>query len=150
MQYTATIEIPKGSDRRIHMSYDKSGFIDLGPIIDQIPVNHGVMPVHYGYMNGTMNKEEGDEVDVVIFSKMPYKTGDTVHIEILGALIREDGDHKIIARDTTEDDTVFEKLPEAERTLIMDYIGYKSPIISVDTKEQALLYIKNSEVEVKM
>lgn len=29
MKYSAVIEIPKGSDRRIHMSYDNSGFIDL-------------------------------------------------------------------------------------------------------------------------
>jgi len=74
MQHIATIEIPKGSDRRIHMSYDKSGFVDLGPIKDQIPVNEGVTPVCYGYIDGTLNKKEGDEVDVIVFSnKSPRK-----------------------------------------------------------------------------
>ena len=144
MQYIATIEIPKGSDRRIHMSYDKSGFIDLGPIKEHVPVNEGIMPVHYGYIEGTVNREEGDEVDVIVFSKKPYNTGDRVEIDILGSLVRKDGDNKVIAHDASESDSVFEVLSEVDRKLIMDYMGYKSPIISVETREQAVEYIKNS------
>ncbi len=144
MAYIATIEIPKGSDRRIHMSYDKSGFIDLGPIKVQIPVNEGIMPVHYGYIDGTVNKEEGDEVDVIIFSKNVYNTGDRVEIEILGLLTRGDGDNKVIARDNSEDDAVFQELSEIDRKIIMDYFGYKSPIVSVDLKERGLEYVRNS------
>ena len=147
MQYIAIIEIPKGSDRRIHMSYDKSGFIDLGLIKEHVPVNEGVMPVHYGYIEGTVNKEEGDEVDVIVFSNKPYNTGDKIEIEILGSLVRKDGDHKIIAHDTSESESVFKDLSEMDRKLIMDYMGYKSPIVSVDTREQALEYIKNSEIK---
>jgi inorganic pyrophosphatase len=147
MQYIATIEIPKGSDRRIHLAYDKSGFIDLGPIKEHVPVNEGVMPVHYGYIEGTVNKEEGDEVDVILFSKKPYNTGDKVEIEILGMLTREDGDHKVIARDDSESDSVFQELTESERKLIMDYMGYKSPIASVDSRELALEYVKKSLVK---
>ena len=147
MQYIATIEIPKGSDRRIHMSFDKSGFIDLGPIKEHVPINEGVMPVNYGYIDGTVNKYEGDEIDVVVFSKNAYITGSKVEIEILGILTREDGDHKVIARDDSEADSVFQKLPEVDRQLIMDYMGYKSPIASVDTKEQALEYVKNSIIK---
>jgi inorganic pyrophosphatase len=144
MKYIATIEIPKGSDRRIHMAYDKSGFIDLGPIKDLIPVNKGIMPVHYGYIDGTMNKGEGDEVDVIIFSKNQYATGDKTEIEILGMFTREDGDHKIIARDYSENDSVFQDLSDSEQKLIKDYMGYKSPIVSIGTREQAIEYIKNS------
>jgi inorganic pyrophosphatase len=144
MSYIATIEIPKDSDRRIHLAYDKSGFIDLGSIKEYVPVNEGIMPVHYGYIDGTVNKEEGDEVDVIVFSKKSYNTGDKVEIEILGMLTREDGDHKVIARDNSETDAVFEEQSESEQKLIMDYMGYKSPIVSVDTKEQTLEYIKSS------
>jgi len=144
MQYIVTIEIPKGTDRRIHMSYDKSGFIDLGPIKDHIPVNDGTMPVHYGYINDTVNKEEGDEVDAIIFSKNSYVTGDKFEVKIIGMLTREDGDHKVIVCDDSENDFVFEELVESEQKLILDYIGYKSPIVSVDTKEKALKYLRNS------
>src|ERR1700733_12566076 len=144
MQYVAIIEIPKGSDRRIHMSYDNSGFIDFGPIKDHIPVNEGIMPVHYGYIQDTLNKKEGDEIDVIIFSKNSYNTGDKIDIEILGMLTREDGDNKIIARDNSETDSVFSNLPNSKQKLIFDYIGYKSPITSVGDKEEALEYIKTS------
>ena len=50
------IEIPKGDDRRRHLKWDKSGFVDLGPIIEKIPVNGGIMPVDYGYIPGTENR----------------------------------------------------------------------------------------------
>jgi inorganic pyrophosphatase len=148
MQHIAIIEIPKGSDRRIHMSYDKTGFIDLGPIQEHVPVNNGVMPVHYGYIEGTLNKEEGDEIDVIVFSKHSYATGDKIEIEILGTLVREDGDHKIIARDNSETDSVFQDLSETDRKLILDFIGYKSKIVSIDTKDQAIAYINNSRTKI--
>ena len=144
MPYIATIEIPKGTDRRIHLSYDKSGFVDLGPIKEQIPINEGIMPVHYGYIDNTLNVSEDDEVDVLVFSQKTYNTGDRVEVEILGMFVREDGDHKIIARDDSEVNSVFEKLSEIDRKLIMDYFGYKSPITFVDSKDNAILYLKNS------
>lgn len=149
MKYTAIIEIPKGSDRRIHMSYDKSGFIDLGPIKEHIPVNEGIMPVHYGYIEGTINKKEGDEIDVIVFSKRTYKTGDKVEIEILGSLIRDDGDNKIVTRDESETDSIFKDLSATDHKLIMDYIGYKSPIIQIGQKEEALEYLKNSRTNIQ-
>lgn len=120
MQYIATIEIPKGSDRRIHMSYDKSGFIDLGPIKEHIPVNEGVMPVHYGYIEGTVNKEEGDEVDVIVFSKNPYNTGDKVEIEILGSFVRKDGDHKMMVQKLIQLLTIYLKWTENSLWIIWD------------------------------
>jgi inorganic pyrophosphatase len=143
MQYISVVEMPKGTDRRIHMSYDKTGFVDLGPIKDHIPVNEGVMPVHYGFIEETLNKDDGDEVDVLIFSNSEIKTGDKVNVQILGMLKREDGDNKVIARDETVDDLVFENLNVDERKTILDYMGYKSPIISIETKDKAIEYINS-------
>ena len=141
MKYTAVIEIPRGSDRRIHMSYDKSGFIDLGPIKNEIPINDGVMPVAYGYLPLFMNKKENDEVDVIVFSKNKYKTGDNINIEILGMLTREDEDHKILAKDNTVIFESFLEIPPEERRLFLDYFGYKSKITAVDNKDVALKYL---------
>ena len=93
-----------------------------------------------------MNKEEGDEVDVIVFSKDIYKTGDKIKVEILGMLTREDGDHKVIARDSSEPDTVFENLADVERKLILSYIGHKSPIVSIDSRDEAFEYINNSSI----
>lgn len=141
--------MPRGTNRRIHLAYDKSGFVDLGPIVDQVPVNEGVMPVHYGYIEGTKNETEGDEVDVIVFSKNSYKTGDRVEVEILGSLVRKDGDHKIIAHDSSESNLVFKNLSEAEQKIIVDFMGYKSPIISIDSKEQAEEYVQLNKTKWK-
>jgi len=143
MKYKAIIEIPKGCSRRIHMPYDHSGFIDFGPIKDQIPVNDGIMPVHYGYIESTINKEEGDEVDVIIFSSRSYKTGDTLDVEIIGLLTRQDGDHKLVAADESSKITDFRNILPGERDLILAYFGYKSEIISIDAKEAAPLYLQS-------
>lgn len=142
MKYKAVIEIPKGCDRRIHMSYDKSGFIDLGSIKDQISVNDGVMPVHYGYIENTINKEEKDEVDVIIFSAKPHKTGDILEVEIIGMLVRKDGDHKLVAVDDSDTIKEFNDILPEEKDLILKYFGYKSEIVSINPKEKALEYLQ--------
>jgi len=143
MKYKAVIEIPKGCDRRIHMSYDRSGFIDLGPIRDQISVNDGVMPVCYGYIENTINIDEKDEVDVIVYSSNVYHTGDTLDAEIIGMLTRKDGDHKLIARDESIKIEHFNDISSEERDLILKYFGYKSEITSVDSKEKALEYLQS-------
>ena len=81
MKYKAVIEIPKGCDRRIHLSYDGTNFIDLGLIKEKIPINNGVMPIHYGYIENTVNEIEKDNVDVIIFSNKSYNSKDKTDIE---------------------------------------------------------------------
>ena len=141
MQYRAVVEIPKGCNRRIHLSYDKTNFIDLGLIKDEIPINEGVMPVCYGYIENVINQIENDNVDVIIFSDKTYKTKDKVGIEIIGMINREDGDHKVIVKDDSVSIDNFDDINNEEKDLILEYVGYKSKIISVDKKEKALEYL---------
>src|SRR3989344_622119 len=137
MQIKAIIEIPKGSDRRIHMSYDKNGFKDYGSIKEKIPVNDGVMPVCYGYIENAINKTEKDNVDVIIFSNKQYRTGDKIEVEVVGMLNREDGDHKIIAIDDSVAYANFSDVTAQERKLILDYFGHTHKIV-VEEKEKAM------------
>ena len=111
MNYKAIIEIPKNCDRRIHMRYDGSGFEDFGPIKEKIPVNDGAMPVAYGYIVDAINKDEKDNVDVLVFSNKEYKTGDEMDVTIFGLMNRDDGDHKILAVDATIDYKSFDDIP---------------------------------------
>ncbi len=139
MKYTAVVEIPKGSDRRIHMSYDGSGFIDLGSIKDQISVNDGIMPVAYGYLLNYINEVEKDNVDALIFSTQQFDTGDELEVEIFGMLVREDGDHKVLVKDSTVE---FMSLDESDdKKLLLEYFGFKSKIISVDDKNMTQVYL---------
>lgn len=143
MKHKAVIEIPKGCDRRIHLSYDGVNFIDLGLIKEEIPINEGVMPVHYGYIENTVNKTEKDNIDVIIFSNKTYESKDKTDIEIIGMLTRKDGDHKVIAIDNSFFINDFNDIEEKEKNLILEYFGYKSKIISIDNKEKTLKYIKS-------
>jgi inorganic pyrophosphatase len=146
MKHKIIIEIPKGCDRRIHLHDDKSVFIDLGPIKDEIPVNDGVMPIAYGYIEGTLNKEENDEVDVIVFSSKAYNTGDKIDAEIIGMLTRKDADHKVIASGESSTIKTLNDIPADELNLILKYFGYKSEIVSIDSKELAEDYIKSCAI----
>lgn len=141
MKFLSVIEIPKGCDRRIHKSNHGEGFVDLGLIKDLIPINEGRMPVCYGFLKGIPNESEGDEVDVLVFSKELYKTGDEVEVEILGLIEREDGDHKVVAKDGTVSFSGLEAIDESEWALIIEYFGHKHKIISVGDKEKAVDYL---------
>ena len=141
MKYKAIIEIPKGSDRRIHMKYDRSGFQDFGHIKEQIPVNNGVMPVAYGYLENTENKKEKDNIDVIVFSNKNFATGDKVEVIPFGLIKRSDEDHKVIACDDTLSFDDWSQVPIEDGGLILDYFGFKSPIESVEDKKIAEEYI---------
>ncbi len=145
--YRAFIEIPKGDDRRRHMKYDKSGLIDLGPIKDVIPVNNGIMPIHYGYVLDTINKKEDppEELDVLIFSKKQFQISDVIKIKPIAIIKREDNDHKIVA--TEENDLRgWKEIHDNEKELIKSYFGYKSKIVSIEGEKEAIDLIENSLV----
>lgn len=145
--YTAVIEIPKGDDRRRHLNYDKTAIIDLGPIRDLIPVNDGIMPIDYGYLEGTKNPVEGDEVDVVIFSRTQRKSGDKIEAFPIGLIRRDDGDDKVIAVDQKNSTiTSWEDIPKEERDIILSYFGYNHKILSIENSESAEAYIRQAKV----
>ena len=148
------IEIPKGDDRRRHLSYDKKEMLDLGPIKNVIPVNNGVMPVAYGFIIGTLQKDEAaknsgetpDEIDVLVYSKRDFKVGEITKATPIALLTREDGDHKIVATDSSTIEQIREwsDIPQIERDLICEYMGYKSPINSIEGAKVAIGYIKRN------
>lgn len=143
MEYKVVIEIPKGSDRRIHMRYDGSGFEDFGPIKEKIPVNDGVMPVAYGYILNAVNNDEKDNVDAIVFSNRDHKTGDEMEAEIIGMLKRDDNDYKVIMVDDTIPYKDFMEVPEDERRLILQYFAYNHKSISLAPREEALQYLSD-------
>ena len=141
MKYKIIIEIPKGSDRRIHMRNDGGGFEDFGPIKERIPINDGIMPVAYGYILNSVNKEEGDNVDVIVFSNRKYKTGDETEVEVIGILKRDDNDHKVITVDDSMLYKNFMEVPENEQRLILKYFAHNHQSISLESKGVAIQYL---------
>ncbi len=144
--YKAIIEIPKGDDRRRHKNYAGTAIEDFGPIKDKIPVNNGVMPVAYGFIVNTKNQEEGDEVDVLVFSNKNFQVGEEVEIKPIGLIFRDDKDHKVIAVDDSVDYQNWQAVPSEEGSLIVEYFGYNHKIEAIEDTEKALEYLKSSSV----
>ncbi len=144
MKLKAIIEIPKGNDRRWHLNYDKSAIEDFGLIKERIPVNDGVMPVAYGYLEDTENEAEKDNVDILVFSSKDFKIGEGVEVVPFGYIIRDDGDHKVFAVDGTMDYKSWSDIPKEEADLILKYFGYNHKIISIENADSAEEYITNT------
>lgn len=138
------IEIPRGDDRRRHIKPDKSGFIDLGPTKDVIPVNNGIMPVHYGYIPETLNATEGDEIDALVLSGKPLKVGQEVEVEPITLINREDGDDKVVVVDETKKSMrSWNDVTEDERKLNESFFSYHHKFRSIENAESARGYVED-------
>ena len=147
MKEQATIEIPKGDDRRRHINkYNKSEFVDLGPMKDHIPVNDGIAPEHYGFIAGTHNPHDGDEVDVIVFSDTSANVGETIEVEPIALLARADSDEKVVAVATGSNLKEWDDLDEARRDLILQFYGSHHPILEVKNRQSAEAYITASKI----
>jgi inorganic pyrophosphatase len=147
MNYIATIEIPKDSDRRIHKGNQPENFgkfVDFGPISEKITANGGRMPLAYGFIEGTHNPGENDEIDVMVFSEHEFKTEDSVEVIPFAMMVRSDGDHKILAHDDTMQLNSWDDVPADMQKVLMEFNGFKLPIVEVKSKEETILYLDNN------
>ena len=144
--FEVLIEMPKGESRRIHLDYSRTYYIDLGPIKNVIPVNQGKMPIAYGFVIGTLIKdeEEESELDAVVYSEKDYKIGDRVRAYPIAAIHIKNGDHKIVLVDDSTKGKLWNDIPSDERDTILKYFGYKSPVESIGDKDDALNLIKKN------
>ncbi|MDO8514515.1 MAG: inorganic diphosphatase [bacterium] len=148
MKVQATIEIPRGDNRRRHLNkYNKSEFVDLGPMKDHIPVNDGVAPEHYGFIPDTHNPHDGDEVDVIIFSERVAKVGEIIDVRPIALLKRSDNDEKVVAVEIESAVKAWEDLDETRRSLVLAFYGSHHQITSVEDQKTAEQYIHASRVE---
>ncbi|MEK7463228.1 MAG: inorganic diphosphatase [Patescibacteria group bacterium] len=141
----AIIEIPKGDDRRRHLKYDRSGFIDLGPTKDVIPVNNGIMPIHYGFIpKTTSNTKEGDEIDIMVLSNKKFEVGQEIEVESIALINREDNDDKVVAVDETmKAIKKWDDIPKDERELITSFFSYHHKFRSIESAEIAMKYVED-------
>lgn len=147
MKYLATIEIPKNSDRRIHKGnqpHNMGIFEDFGPISEKITANSGRMPLAYGFIEGTHNPGENDEIDVMVFSEYEFNTEDSVDITPFAMMIRSDGDHKVLAHDNTMQLNSWDDVSVEMQKILMEFNGFKLPIVEIKNKPETILYLDNN------
>lgn len=140
----AIIEMPKGDTRRRHIRKDGVGFVDLGPIKNIIPINDGSMPVHYGFIPETLNKNEGDEIDILVISDKVFTIGQEVDVRPIALIKREDKDDKIVAIDQSIPSIQeWSDISKKERKRIENFFGYHHAFVSIENAEAAIRYVEN-------
>lgn len=154
MKYIATIEIPRNSDRRIHKGnqpHNMGIFEDFGPLIDKIKANDGKMPLAYGFINDTtstdISYEYADEIDVMVFSNREFKTEGSVEVFPFAMMVRQDGDYKVLAHDDTVSYNSFDEVPIEMQKILMDFNGFKLPIVEIKDKEATILYLDENMIK---
>lgn len=138
----AVIEIPKGDSIRRHLDKSTNSFVNLGEIKDLIPVNNGIMPIHYGFIPNTHNPNDNDELDILVLSDKSFSIGQDIEVLPIALLKRADGDDKIVAVEQDLKIKSWEEIEKDLKELILDYFGYKSKISKVENKEFAEKYIE--------
>src|ERR1043166_9156641 len=87
------VELPKGSTNKIEWDRHRAAFV-----LDRVEPAIFAKPVNYGFIPQTLD-EDGDELDTLIVTDEPLKTGVWLEAKIVGILNFEDdgeADHKII------------------------------------------------------
>jgi len=148
VMYKAIIEIPKGNNRRRHWNKERKEFVDLGPLKDVIPVNNGIAPVNYGFIIDTFNEADGDEIDVLVLSNSVVSVGQELEIRPIAVIKRADGDHKVVAVDSTiQNIQEWQDIVESERSIIEDFVSHHFAIEKIEDAKSTERYIDNNRVK---
>ncbi len=85
------IENPAGTTERIVYDEAASEFKTTGWVFPE------PLPFHYGWIPHTLTAADGDELDAVVLAEdRTVAVGSVIAARPLGALLRRDGDHKIV------------------------------------------------------
>lgn len=87
------VEIPKGSTNKVEWDRQRAAFV-----LDRVEPAIFAKPVNYGFIPQTLD-EDGDELDTLVVTDEPIKTGVWLEAKIIGVLNFEDdgdADHKIV------------------------------------------------------
>ena len=88
----AIIEDPAGATRRHHRDPTTGRWVTR-----RHPHTASPWPANYGFIPGTPNPADGDDLDVLVLASDPLPTGSRVCVRVVGLLHRPDGDHKVLA-----------------------------------------------------
>lgn len=87
---SVTIEDPKGSTT--HVEFDE--------VTRVYEVVHKFLipwPFHYGFIKNTYVPVDGDPLDIAVFGDFQTCEGQDIEVRVIGALLVQDGDHKVVA-----------------------------------------------------
>lgn len=83
---------------------------------------------------------------MTVFSKKEYKTEDSLEITPFAMMMREDGDFKVLAHDDTMPINSWEEVPTDMQKILMDFNGFKLPIIEVKNVQETIKYLESVKI----
>lgn len=86
----AVVENPKGTVDRMVYDAAQARFVPGGEVF------HSPLPIHYGWIPRTVSHGDQRELDVVVAGEGDTRVGSVVPVRPIGALLREDQDHKVL------------------------------------------------------
>jgi inorganic pyrophosphatase len=92
MEIGVVIEDPRGSTVRHHWDAESRRWV-----IKRHPKSMDPWPANYGFVPGTFNPADGDDLDILVLSVDKLQTGAKVNARVVGVLQRPDGDDKILS-----------------------------------------------------
>lgn len=87
----AVIENPKGTVDRVRYDWASHRFVPAGERFRE------PLPVHYGWIPRTMARGDGRELDIVVAGEGEAAVGSVCAVRPIGALLRANEDHKVLA-----------------------------------------------------
>lgn len=87
----AVIENPRGTVDRIAYDAERQTFSPTGEVFP------APLPIHYGWIPHTLSAGDGRELDVVVIGEGDAAVGGVLVVRPIGALLRADADHKVVA-----------------------------------------------------
>ena len=83
----------------------------------------------------------------MIFSEKDLKTEDSVEVSPFAMMVRQDGDYKVLAHDDTMNLNSWDDVPLEMQKTLMDFNGFKLPIVEIKDKESAILYLNDNMIK---
>ena len=153
MQYEFVVEIEEEGDRRIHLNFPKTAFLDFGLISEKISANNGKMPTVYGFLKGVINNDEENNnkeyVDAfLVHTGSKLKSEDKAFVRVVGMFTREDGDHKVLVSEVENTEIKeFADVSEELQKKLLEFHGFNKKIIKINSAAEAAEYLSRCEKE---
>ncbi len=152
--FTFITEIPENGERRIHLNYEKTDFIDCGLISEKIKANDSKMPTTYGFLKDIINtvedeKEHQEYIDAFFGEQnIKLQTGDSVEVKVIGMFEREDGDHKVIVVNKDSVINEFSDIDTSLKQILLDFHGFNKKITKVFSAQECINFLCTGTVQV--
>lgn len=141
----AVIEDPKGATCR-HYLDRQTGEWHAVPY----PFTVDPWPANYGFLSGTHNPADDDELDVIVLAREPLATSTRLQVRPVALLRLADGDHKILA--VAAGDPIYDgvsaldELPAADLTAIEQWFPEKGRFLGWEDAASAEALIARAGV----